>query len=111
MHIKEIKYIESSGNVFEDLGFQDADEQLAKAKLVFKINSILDNRKLKQIDAAKILGINQPKISALKNGKLTGFSLEKLIHYLNLLNQDVEIVIKPKTKKLNTIGKLKVAFC
>ena len=75
-----------------------------------RIENIIEKRKLKQIKAAEILGINQPKISALMNGRLSGFSIERLIHYLNLLDQDVEIVVKTKRSRLTTHGRLKVAF-
>jgi len=100
-----IEYMESSGNIYQDLGFEDAEERLVKAKLAMRITEIIENNQFKQAEAAKILGINQPKISALMNGRLSGFSMEKLIHFLNQLNQDVEIIVKArKTKKL-TAGK------
>lgn len=92
---KEKEVIESSGNVFEDLGFSDAEERLAKANLVSQIAEIIKKRKLTQDKAAKQLGINQPKISALLRGNLAGFSTERLIKFLNLLGQDVNIIIKP----------------
>lgn len=75
-----------------------------------RIENIIKKRKLKQIEAAEILGINQPKISALMNGRLSGFSIERLIHYLNLLDQDVEIIVKAKPGWLTTHGRLRVAF-
>jgi len=112
MKPREREYTESSGNGFEDMGFADADERLAKAKLAARINEIIENRGLKQRQAAKLLGINQPKVSALVNGRLSGFSMERLIHFLNLLNQDVEIVIRAKhgRRSANSCGRLKVAF-
>ena len=112
MKKSEIQYSEGSKNIYEDLGFADADERLAKAELAIRINDIIEKRKLKQVEAAKILEINQPKVSALSCGRLSGFSMERLIHFLNLLNQDVEIVVKPKLgrhSKLH-IGRLRVAF-
>ena len=75
-----------------------------------RIGEIFEKKGLKQIEAARILGINQPKISALINGRLSGFSMEKLIHFLNLLNQDVEIFVKPKSNRRMNHGTLKVAF-
>jgi predicted XRE-type DNA-binding protein len=98
---REIKITKSSGNVFADLGFKDAQERLVKAKLALKINQLLDKRELKQIDAAKILGINQPKISALANGRLKDFSIEKLLGFLIKLDQDIDIIVhqKPKRRK------------
>ena len=108
----KIEHTIGSGNVYEDLGFSDSAERLAKAKLALRIESIIEKRKLTQVQAAKILEINQPKISALMNGNLTGFSMERLIHFLNLLNQDVEITIKTKRgASAHKFGKLKVAFC
>ncbi len=67
-----------SDNVFADLGLPNSDEVLAKAELAHKISEIISNRDLSQAEAAKILGIDQPKISALMKGKLSGFSLERL---------------------------------
>ncbi len=81
-----LEFTQSSGNIYEDLGFRDAHERLAKAKLAMCINEIIEERGLKQMAAAKLLGINQPKISALARGQLSGFSMERLIYFLNLLN-------------------------
>lgn len=107
----KIEHTVGSGNVYEDLGFPDSAERLAKSKLAMRIESVIEKRKLKQIEAAKILEISQPKISALMNGQLSGFSMERLIHFLNLLNQDVEITIKSKRgSHAHDCGKLKVAF-
>lgn len=76
-----------------------------------RIESIIEKRKLTQVKASKILEINQPKISDLVNGNLSGFSMERLIHFLNLLNQDVGITIKSKREyHAHDFGKLKVAF-
>lgn len=98
---KTLKHTVSSGNVYEDLGFNDSEERLAKAKLAFCITEIIERRGLIQNKAAKILGINQPKVSALMSGQLSGFSIERLIKFLNKLDQDVEIVIKPHKSKKN----------
>ncbi len=95
---KEIEIVKSSGNVFEDLGLPNADERLAKAQIVSQIGDIIKKSKLTQTQAAKQLGINQPKISALLRGNLAGFSTDRLIKFLNLLGQDVNIVIKPKPR-------------
>lgn len=91
-------YIVSSGNIFEDMGLPNPEERLAKAKLVVIINRIIEEQGLTQKDAAKILGINQPKISALRNGRLKGYSIERLFHFLELLDQHIEITITPKSK-------------
>jgi predicted XRE-type DNA-binding protein len=90
---------ESSGNVFADLGFKDADERLTKVKLAVRLNQVLKQRKLSQLAAAKRLGINQPKVSALSNYKLAGFSVERLIAFLTALDFDVDIVIRTKSDK------------
>ena len=109
MKQEKIKYTEGSGNVYEDLSFSDAEERLAKAKLAMRIEEIIDKRELKQTEAAKLLKITQPKISALMNGQLSGFSMEKLIHLLNLLNQDVEIIVKDKPARRKAKAHLLVA--
>jgi predicted XRE-type DNA-binding protein len=85
----------SSGNVFADLGFKNPEELLAKAELVQRIVDIIAERKLTQVRAAKLLGIDQPKVSALLRGKLDGFSTDRLFRFLNALGRDVEIVIRP----------------
>jgi predicted XRE-type DNA-binding protein len=92
--MSEIPYEESSGNVFADLGFADPEEELVRADLAHRIASIIEDRGLTQIEAAAIMGINQPKVSALVRGRLEGFSFERLARYLLALGQDVEIVIR-----------------
>ena len=84
-----------SSNVFADLGLPDATERQAKTRLAMEINAILKARKLKQVEAAILLGVPQPKVSALVNYRLDGFSLEKLMAFLTALDQDVEILIRP----------------
>ena len=85
-----------SGNVFADLGLPDAGELNAKAQIAFRICQILDERKLTQKGAAEVLGVDQPKISALMRGRLDGFSTDRLFRFLTALDQNVEIVIKRK---------------
>ena len=91
-------YIIGSGNVFKDLGFENPEEELAKVKLASVINSLIEKRALTQKEAGEILGVNQPKISALKNGRLKGFSIERLFSYLEKLDQHIEITITDKSK-------------
>jgi len=98
----------SSGNVFADLNLPQADDLLAKAELAAKIIAELQRRRLTQSQAAAVLGIDQPKISALKLGKLSGFSIERLIRFLMLLGRDVEIIVRTKTKP-RSAGTLRVA--
>ena len=89
-------YILSSGNVFADLEVADAEEMLAKAELAQQIGAILQRRRLTQVQAATILGVDQPKVSALLCGRLSRFSIEKLLRFLLLLGTDVAITIKPR---------------
>jgi predicted XRE-type DNA-binding protein len=93
---EEIKVQVGSGNIFADLGLPNPEEMLVKAELASKIGEIIAARNLTQMDAAEILGIDQPKVSALIRGRLTGFSTERLFRFLNALGSDVEISIKPK---------------
>jgi predicted XRE-type DNA-binding protein len=85
-----------SGNVFADLGFPDAEERQTKLRLAYALNTIMDAQRLTQAAAAARLGLNQPKVSALRNYKLEGFSVERLMTLLNALDQDIEIVIREK---------------
>lgn len=91
-------YIIGSGNVFKDLGFENPEDELAKVRLASIINEIIEERELTQDHAGKILGVNQPKISALKNGILKGFSIERLFSFLEKLDQHIEITITDKSK-------------
>jgi predicted XRE-type DNA-binding protein len=91
----EVDYVVSSGNVFADLGLPDPEEALAKAELANKISVLIQERKLTQAKAAKLLGIDQPKVSMLLRGRLTGFSLERLMRFLLLLGQDIKISVHP----------------
>ena len=95
-----------TGNVFADLGLPDAAERQAKLRLAYALNQVLVGRKLSQADAARVLGITQPKVSALRNYKLAGFSVERLMNLLTALDQDVEIVIrrKPRSRKTGRIS-------
>ena len=95
-----------TGNVFADLGFADAAERQAKLRLAYALNRVLEERQLSQADAAKVLGVTQPKVSALRHYKLAGFSVERLMNLLTALDQDVEIVIrrKPRSRKAGRIS-------
>lgn len=99
---RNITYENGSENVFADLGFENAAEELAKAKLVRAICGIVTRRKLKQTEAAAVLGIPQPKASLLLRGRTAGFSTERLMRFLNRLDQDVEISVKPKRHNVPT---------
>ena len=106
----DIKYIEGSGNVFEDLGFDNPEEELAKAKLASAIYDIIEARKLTQKEVGIILGINQPEVSDLKNGRLAGFSIERLFSFLLALDQDIDIVIHPKSESKSGVINVKTAY-
>lgn len=88
----------SSGNVFADLGLADAEEHLVKANLVLKIGRIVEERSLTQTAAARAMGIDQPKVSAMLAGQFRGYSVERLMRFLVALGQDVEIVVKPSKR-------------
>ena len=88
-------YETGSRNVFKDLGLRDADEHFVKAHLVFKIDTLMKERGLKQVEAADLFGIRQPDVSKLLRGEFRQFSVERLLRFLVALDQDVEIVVKP----------------
>jgi predicted XRE-type DNA-binding protein len=88
--------IKSSGNVFADLGYEQPSEALAKAKLAWQICELIKEKQLTQAAAAKLLDIDQPKISALRNGRLSGFSTDRLFRFLNALGRDIEVVIRER---------------
>ena len=93
-----------SGNVFEDLGLENAEELDLKAGVAGEVNAIIRHRRLTQAQASEILRIPQPKVSALVNGRLRGFSAEKLMGFLALLGRDVEITVKrPRARKKGRI--------
>jgi len=98
----------SSGNVFADLNLPLADDLLAKAELAAKIIAEIERRRMTQTRAAATLGVDQPKISALKQGKLSGFSIERLLRFLLLLGRDIEITVKGRPKS-RAAARLRVA--
>jgi len=91
-------YVIGSGNVFADLGVARPEEALAKAELARKITETVTRRNLSQAEAAALLQVDQPKVSALTRGRLAGFSLDRLVRFLVLLGNDVEIVVKARRK-------------
>ena len=92
---KSIEKTASTGNVSADLRVAGAEEHLVKAALVVKIGRILGERGLTQTEAARAMGIDQPKVSAMLAGQFRGYSVERLMRFLVALGQDVEIVVKP----------------
>lgn len=95
----DIKIYRGSGNVYKDLGFPDAEELQAKAILASRIMLIIQKNKWTQKKSAEVLGISQPKISLLSRGRFSGFSIGKLIYFLNILHQDIEIIIKSEPSR------------
>jgi predicted XRE-type DNA-binding protein len=97
----------SSGNVFADIGVPEPEEELAKAQLASRIREIVRGRRLTQVAAGAVMGIDQPKVSALLSGRLASFSSERLMRLLTRLGQDVEIVVKSKPRARQR-GRLRV---
>jgi predicted XRE-type DNA-binding protein len=96
---KRIRIQKSSGNVFADLGLPHPEQELLKARLTLQIYRLLKQRGLKQTDAGKILGIQQPHVSALMRNRSGTFSVERLMEFLTALGQDVEITVRPARKR------------
>ena len=97
---REEKVERGSDNVFADLGHPEAEVHLLKAELVTRIDEIICRRKLKQVDAAKLLGLSQPDVSRLLRGNFRDYSVERLLRLLTILGWDVEIVIQePRSKR------------
>lgn len=90
-----IAHEQGSGNVFADVGLPNADEHLVKAKLVHKIDMLMRERGLKQVEAARLFGAKQPDVSKMLRGDFRQFSVERLLRFLVALGQDVEIVVTP----------------
>jgi predicted XRE-type DNA-binding protein len=92
----DIEYEESSGNVFADLGLDDADELFTRSRLGFHVHKLLTDRRLKQREIAALLGIKQPDVSHLMNGHFSRFTTEKLLDFLKRLDQKVTIRISQR---------------
>ena len=97
---KETEWEESSGNVFADLELDQPEELLARSKLLYRVSTLIKNSKLSQREVAKKLGITQPKVSMLINGRLSEFSADSLIHYLSILGCEVEIRVKQPRSRI-----------
>ena len=96
---RKIEYEVGSGNVFKDLGLKNPEELLAKAKLASRIIDVIEARKLTQTAAAKILGVDQPKVSLIHLGRLDDFSIERLMRFLNALGHDLRITVEGKARR------------
>lgn len=106
-HENEIPVTEGSGNVFADLAVAQPEEELAKAQLASLIREAIKRRRMTQADAAILTGLDQPKVSALVNGRLGGFSSDRLMRCLTALGQDVEIVVRRRARA-RAPGRLRV---
>ena len=93
-----IRVERGSGNVFADLGLPNPDLALVKAELVQRIRDLIAERKLTQAKAAELLGLDQPKVSALVRGRVEGYSIDRLFRFLNDLGQRVEISVRPSVE-------------
>ena len=88
----------SSGNVFADLGFEDSEERLLKAKLASKIAQLIEEKRWTQAQTAARTAMDQPKVSRLLRGQLSGFSADRLFAVLNRLGHSVEVRISAKER-------------
>jgi len=104
-----IEIEESTGNVYADLGMEDADEMMVKAQLATKIGEIIDGRNWSQQQAAEVLGISQPKLSKMLRGQFRGISESKMLDCLARLGRDVQIVVGP-TNHAASVGHVTVVF-
>ena len=102
-----IEIEESNGNVYKDLGILNADEMLVKAQLVAKISEIIKDRRWTQQEAAKILGMTQPKLSMMLRGHFRGISEVKMLECLALLGRNIKIIVGPDQQ---SAGQVEVMF-
>jgi predicted XRE-type DNA-binding protein len=99
----------SSGNVFADIGFDNAEEMQLKSELVRQINKAIKERDLTSIQTKDLLNLNEEMLSNLSKGRLTEITLENLFRYLNILGRDLEVILKPRSTS-NSQGKLQVTI-
>lgn len=105
------EFTRGSGNIFADIGLPGPEDALAKARLAEAIAETIDRRRLTQAEAAAILGVDQPKVSLIVNGRLDGFTQDRLMRYLTALGNDVEIVVRhPESYGFDEQGHLSVTF-
>jgi len=98
----DIKFEKSTGNVFKDLGYADPELHMVKVQLAKQIKQIITHRHMTQAEAATLLGIDQPKVSRLLAGKVSGYSVDRLMKFLTALDRDVTIQIKKKPRSHET---------
>ncbi len=104
---ENIEFEMSSGNVFADLGFDNAEEMQLKSELVRQINTIIKTRELSTVQARDLLKIDEEMLSNVRRGRLTEISIEHLFRYLNILGRDLEVVLKPRSTS-SSHGEMKV---
>lgn len=92
---EDVRAIPANGNIFAVLGYEDPETELARAHLASQLRDIIQDRKLTQTEAGAILGIPQPKVSLLMRGQIRGFSIERLMTFLNRMGREVQINIYP----------------
>ena len=103
--MRKTKIQKGSGNIFADLGFPDAETHFLKAQIVSEIYRLTNERKLKQTEAGKLMGISQPEVSRMFKGNFREYSVERLIGFLTVFDRDVEIVARPH-KKIGKSGRV-----
>ena len=96
---RNVRFEVGSGNVFRDLGLKNSEELPAKAKLASRIIDIIQERGLTQVAAAKLLEVDQPKVSLIFRGQLDQFSIERLMRFVNALGHDLRITVEPKARR------------
>jgi predicted XRE-type DNA-binding protein len=106
--MKKIDYEVGSDNVFRDIGLRNAEQHLVKAQLVLKIEALMKQRGMKQAEAARLFEVKQPDISKMLRGDFRQFSVERLMRFLVALDQNVEIVVKPRRKGSRQAAQLRV---
>ena len=104
----ELRVEVGSGNVFADMGLPRPEIALAKAELVRRIRDLIVRKKLTQVKAAALLGLDQPKVSALIRGKVDGYTIDRLLRCLNALGQRVEITVRPARGRATQPGMMVV---
>ena len=101
---KSIRFERGSGNVFADLGLPNPERELLKARLTLQIYRLIKERGLTQAQAGEILGIQQPRVSALMRNRAGAFSVERLMDFLTALGQDVEITVRPTRNEHGSVS-------
>lgn len=101
---KKSNIIESSGNVFADLGLPNPEQEMMKARLTLQIYQVIRERHLTQVEAAKLLGIKQPNVSLLMRNRSGSFSIGRLMEFLTALGRDVEVTVRPAHKEHGEIS-------